>query len=74
MKISVEREKCLGYANCIDAFPENFEIGDDGIAIVQRPVIGPESREKAERATRLCPAGAIRLSGEAEDVTGPGSG
>ncbi len=64
MKITIDRDLCIGCGNCETIAPEVFELGKDGIAVVKDPNVVEESliREAAES----CPVDAITL----EDETG----
>jgi ferredoxin len=60
--VSVDRALCQGYANCLDAAPDAFDLDDHDIAIVTAPDFGTEQRAELERAEQRCPARAISLS------------
>ncbi len=61
MKVSVDREKCMGCGVCESICPEVFQMGDDNIAkVLQDPV--PDSLEAAAReAAGSCPEEAIEV-------------
>jgi ferredoxin len=62
MKVVVDLEKCLGYANCVVDAPEVFEIPDSGLVVnilQERP--GEDLRPGVEAAVLDCPARAITL-------------
>lgn len=64
MKIVVDRDACMGYANCVIEAPELFDIDeatDKAVALIQEP--DESFREAAERAARVCPAVALRIEG-----------
>jgi ferredoxin len=66
MKVLVQASKCLGYANCMVAAPDVFEVGDDdGVVhlLVESP--GEEQREAVERAVADCPTRAIAIEEDA---------
>ena len=39
MRIAVDLSKCDGYANCVMAAPDVFDLGDDGLVVVLEPVL-----------------------------------
>ena len=63
MKIVVDFELCQSHGLCTQAAPELFEIRDDGFLYVLNEEPDDSLREKAERAARECPTGAIEIQG-----------
>lgn len=59
MKVYVDRSKCEGYVNCVDAAPTVFEMDEEDKAIVLIENPGPELYEAVRKAARLCPVDAI---------------
>ncbi|MFG1955214.1 ferredoxin [Micromonospora sp. NPDC048830] len=63
MKIHLDVEECLGYANCVMEAPELFDLdARTNKAVVLNDAPGQEQRESAERAVRVCPAAALRIA------------
>ena len=62
LKIEVDRDLCSGYANCLDAAPEVFDVDEKDIAVVVAPAEDLERHRAAiERAVKLCPLNAITM-------------
>jgi len=59
MKIRIDEEKCCGYAACLSAAPELFDLGDDNIAIVLNPAPPADQHAAAREALAACPTDAI---------------
>ncbi|MFC0082573.1 ferredoxin [Aciditerrimonas ferrireducens] len=59
IKVSVDKDLCIGTGNCAFFAPEVFEIGDDA----QARVLDPEARpiEEVIWAAEQCPIRAIRV-------------
>lgn len=53
-KVKVDQSLCIGCAACVGTFPEDFQIGDSGLA-------EPVSGEAEEEAVSVCPCGAISV-------------
>ena len=56
-RIEIDRSLCSSFGSCVDAAPESFVLGGDGIAAVR--VGGAD--ERAVEAARGCPMGAIAV-------------
>jgi len=60
-RIEIDRSLCSGYGLCIDAAPELFELGSDGVAVARVDVT---ERAGALDAARACPMAAIAVAEE----------
>lgn len=61
MKVVVNYDRCEGYARCVNAAPEVFELNDDEQARVKVEQPEGELQGKVERAVRICPRQAIAV-------------
>jgi ferredoxin len=52
---------CQGYANCVDAAPQVYDIDDDGVVVLIREEITEEERPRIEEAARSCPVNALTI-------------
>ena len=62
VSVRVERDLCIGSANCVRLAPGVFELGSDEIAVVLDPSAADQGT--LERVANRCPAGAIFLDEE----------
>ena len=63
MRVEVDLGKCQGYANCVAAAPDVFDLDEDsGLSKVIAPQLGEEQRAAVEEAARLCPVQAIQVA------------
>lgn len=63
MKAEIAAERCIGAGTCVTTVPTVFTQSEqDGIAVVLKDPVPPESEEDVERAADLCPVQAILLS------------
>ncbi|MCW2939799.1 MAG: hypothetical protein JWN00_2784, partial [Actinomycetia bacterium] len=62
MRVTADKDVCVGAGMCALTAPELFDQDDDGLVVVLRPV--PENGEQsdAREAARLCPSGAVRIT------------
>jgi ferredoxin len=61
MKITIDRDRCVGSAYCQRIAPATFDLGDDGIAVVlDADVTGPQAAA-AREAEADCPSMAISV-------------
>lgn len=61
LRVIVDRAKCRGYGNCLDAAPDAFDLDDDDIAVPLRASFPASDRAALERAVDRCPAHALSL-------------
>lgn len=62
MRVTVDLEKCLGYANCVADAPEVFEIPEESMVVrVLQDDPPAELRAAVEAAALDCPARAITV-------------
>lgn len=61
MKVVTDLTLCAGYANCVLADDQVFDIDDDGKVkvLVEQP--DPSQRASVEEAVRNCPVAAISI-------------
>jgi ferredoxin len=65
MKVSVDRELCIGAGNCVAIAPSVFQMDAENIAVVIDEVAAPD--ELLWQAAEACPTAAITLE---DDETG----
>ena len=62
VRVTVDLEKCLGYANCVADAPDIFEIPEDSMVVrVIEEHPGADRRAAVEAAALDCPARAITV-------------
>jgi ferredoxin len=59
LKITVNRDECIGDGACCNDAPDTFEMDDENIAVVKDPV--GDDRETIVEAARNCPTDAIMV-------------
>ena len=59
LRIRIDRDVCVGFADCIGEAPEAFKLDESGVVVF----VNPESveRERLTRASDLCPVDAITV-------------
>jgi len=66
MRVSVDLARCQGYANCLSAAPDVFDLDDEsGLAVVLVDDPPPASYDGVRRAARMCPVAAILVEDDA---------
>ena len=66
MRLFVDRERCIGAAQCVLAAPGMFDQSDtDGRVILLAAATDGPLPEVARTAVHRCPSGALSLAGEA---------
>jgi ferredoxin len=61
MKITVDRDRCVGSAYCLRIAPGTFDVGDDGIAVVLDADVTGAQAAAAREAKADCPSMAISI-------------
>ncbi len=62
LHVVLDRHLCRGYANCVAAAPEVFDMDDEGLAYLLQEEVDAGLTEALQRAARLCPTGAITVT------------
>lgn len=63
-KLVADLEACQGYANCVVAADDVFDLDDDGKVVLLKATIPESDRARVEEAARSCPVSALRLDDE----------
>ena len=50
---------CQGYANCVVAAGDYFDIDDDGVVVLLKVDVPESERTRVEEAARSCPVSAL---------------
>ena len=50
---------CQGYANCVSAADDYFDIDDDGVVVLLKTEVTASDRARVEEAARTCPVSAL---------------
>jgi ferredoxin len=61
MKISVDRTKCVGHAQCYAVAPQTYDLDDDGYCVINNAVVPPELQKEARLGADACPEQAITV-------------
>lgn len=62
--IKADRTACQGYANCVIAAEDYFDIDDRGLVVARKTVVPTEDRIRVEEAARSCPVAALQVTDE----------
>lgn len=68
-KVAVDKNVCIGSANCVAIGPDDFDLGDDGKAYFKKTlkkgqVIEGEEADVIMEAAQACPVSAIIVHDE----------
>lgn len=59
MKVSVDKNTCIGCGLCVSLANEVFELGEDGKSQVKENADFEKNKEEIENAKKSCPVQAI---------------
>ncbi|MFD7919976.1 ferredoxin [Streptomyces sp. NPDC059740] len=62
MRVTADREVCVGAGLCALTAPQVFDQDDEGLVTVLAAEPGDEARAAAREAGTLCPSGALRVT------------
>ncbi|GGR46144.1 3-phenylpropionate/trans-cinnamate dioxygenase ferredoxin reductase subunit [Nocardioides luteus] len=60
-KLTADFGACQGYANCVVAADDVYDIDDDGIVVLLKEHIEESDRARVEEAARSCPVNALQV-------------
>jgi ferredoxin len=66
INVKVNRETCEGYANCVRAAPDVFDLDNDDLVVLKQEQPGDEQVSKVRRATYDCPTESISFTEDEE--------
>jgi 3-phenylpropionate/trans-cinnamate dioxygenase ferredoxin reductase subunit len=52
---------CQGYANCVAAAEDYFDIDDDGVVVLLKTEVPESDHARVVEAARTCPVSALRV-------------
>jgi ferredoxin len=61
MRVSADREMCIGSGNCVFSAPSVFDQDDDGLVVLRTADVGPQDADTVRDAVAHCPSGALRI-------------
>lgn len=64
LTVRIQREQCIGSANCIKVAPEVFEL-DEGSIVAFRPDAAEIDSQRLTEACDVCPVDALEVFDEA---------
>lgn len=61
MRITVDRDRCVGHGICESIVPEVFEVLDEGYVHIHEDVIADADQSALKDAVNGCPSAALSL-------------
>lgn len=61
MKLQANQELCQGYANCVMAAPDWFDLDDSSLVVISDDPVPARDLPDVDEAIRSCPVDAIWL-------------
>jgi ferredoxin len=62
MRIEADLTKCQGFANCVMAAPDVFDLNEQSLVVIAHREVGAGELPEVEEAVRSCPVEAIWLT------------
>ena len=57
--VKADLSLCQGYANCVVAADDYFDIDDEGLVVLLKTEVPDSERTRLEEAARSCPVSAL---------------
>ncbi|WP_062986057.1 ferredoxin [Nocardia anaemiae] len=73
MHVEVDRLRCVRSGQCVMTAPEVFDQDDAGIVILRQDTPGLDQHDAVPEAAVICPAAAIRPTGQSPSANQVGS-
>ena len=70
VRVTADRDVCIGAGMCVMNAPEVFDQDDDGVVVLLTAEVPEEEVGRARRAVASCPSGALRAVDEGMGATG----
>ncbi|ALI24580.1 Ferredoxin [Mycolicibacterium fortuitum] len=64
MKVEADQDACIASGNCVMISDVVFDQDEDGVVEVLVDEVPGDQVEQARQAVKLCPASALKLTGE----------
>ncbi len=64
IRIKIDPTRCEGFANCINAVPDIFELDADGRVFLKREAVEDDRADVVRRAVYDCPVSVISYTQE----------
>lgn len=64
MIIKADLDACQGYANCVVAASDYFDLDDDGLVVLLKVEVPDSERDRVIEAARSCPVSALMVEDE----------
>lgn len=61
MRITADKDVCIGSGQCVLTAPDVFDSDDDGVVEVRTPAPAPDRLASVREAVSLCPSRALSL-------------
>ncbi|MEU5398077.1 ferredoxin [Streptomyces sp. NPDC005963] len=59
--LRVDLDACQGYANCVVAAPDTYDIDDEGLVVLLKDSITAEDLPRIREAVHSCPVSALTI-------------
>ncbi|CAN5426545.1 ferredoxin [soil metagenome] len=61
MRVSADRDVCIGAGVCVMSTEVVFDQDDDGIVVILTDGVPDAEQDNVRKAVELCPSGALKL-------------
>jgi ferredoxin len=61
VRVEVDLDRCTGHGICESIAEDVFEVGDDGVVVIENNERPESDRHRMQQAVTQCPVAALRL-------------
>ena len=67
IRVTVNRDTCSGFATCVVVSETIFDLDDEGLVVLKRPLVEDDELDAVRQAAYDCPTDSISFTEDVDD-------